>query len=87
MASDARNVFLTGVKGFIVVNGSVPHQRTRRDVRMYLTPETILQLAAAITTCPAVKDKDGKLVNIPHAIWHFNNPDEPAACPIDSHST
>jgi hypothetical protein len=76
VASEVRNISINGTPGFVRVSGYVAHQRTRRQVHVFLQPETILELAAAIVKCPRVR-KDGKYEQIGHAIWHYENPDAP----------
>lgn len=76
MASDARNIHLEGVQGFLIVVGYVAHQRTRRQVRMAISAETVLAVADAIRKCPRVLEH-GKPHWIGHALWHIDNPDAP----------
>lgn len=86
MPSELRNIRFEGLPGVLVICGYVSHQRTRREVRVSLTPQTILDLADAIRKCPRVLLANGEPAQIGHAMWHLENPDVPPCQPIDSHS-
>lgn len=82
MPSELRNIRFEGQPGLLVITGYVSHQRTRREVRVSLTPQTILDLADAIRKCPRVLLANGEPAQVGHAMWHLENPELPSCQPL-----
>lgn len=75
----------------ILLTVAVPHGKSKRDIEVPLEPLAILALADAIRCCPEhilETHRTGKrgpgpeatYVNLGHAVWHLENPDQPRPC-------
>lgn len=61
--------------GTIAFEGPVSHGSGKRYVGIELTPNTVLELAEALTCCPGAIDSPA------HAVWHWENPGRSRPCP------
>ncbi len=75
----------------VVLTVAIPHGKRKRDIKVALPTNFILELAKAIDCCPEhilQTHRTGKpgpgpeatYVNIGHAVWHLENPNMPRPC-------